>query len=112
MKNKVLEEHFKRTHRVEVHFNDREIEFIRRQAFETGLQVAVYLRDSGLQKVLYALPSAAEKEKLMRVRRDLGGMCNNLNQITKCMHQEGFGRNTLEIVELINKIDKIIPDGH
>jgi len=111
-KDSVLAEAAKRIHRVEIHFNDREMEFIRHKAFESGLQVAVFLRECGLQKTLYVLPSAAEKEKLMRVRRDLGGMCNNLNQITKQMHQEGFGRNAVEIAELINKIDKIIPDGY
>ncbi|MGF7230007.1 plasmid mobilization protein [Arachidicoccus sp.] len=112
MNKNVLLQVGKRTRRLELHLSEEETEIIRRKAFEAGLPVAVYLRECGLQKTLYSLPSVGEKEKLMRVRRDLGGMCNNLNQVTKQMHQEGFGRNALEIVELINKIDKIISDGY
>ena len=93
-------------------FSDLEYEAIRHKAYRSGLAVAVYLRECGLGKEIKEAMPAVEKKKIMELQRDLAGMGNNLNQITRRMHQEGFGAHAAEIVTIINKLDKIISHGY
>jgi heme oxygenase len=107
-----MEEAGKRIKRVELSFSVAEHEIIRQKAFKANLQLAVYLRECGLNKELKESMPAEERKKIQHLQRDLAGMGNNLNQAIKKMHQEGFGKHAAEIVGIINKIDKIISHGN
>ena len=98
----------KRTNRIEIRCSDEELAQLRNRAFAAGLQLAVYLRESGLGKELRVIPSPEEKEKLFKAQRCLSGIANNLNQIVKQIHIEGFIAQAEETVNLINAISKII----
>ena len=98
----------KRTNRIEIRCSDEELEIMRNRAFAAGLQLAVYLRESGLNKELRTVPSPEEKERLFKAQRCLSGVANNLNQIVRQMHIEGFTAQAKETVNLINAISEII----
>lgn len=102
----------KRNKRIELHCTQDEYQRIREKAFKANLSIAVYLRECGLSKELKEMLSPEEKKVYSTLQRNLAGIGNNLNQITKRMNQEGFGKNAVKIVELINKIDKILSYGN
>jgi hypothetical protein len=98
----------KRQKRIEIRLSNEEYETICQKAFKTRLQIAVYLRECGLNKKLQETLPIAELKKLQEQNRMISGLGNNLNQVVKKMHQEGFVKNAKEITELINKLQTII----
>jgi methionyl-tRNA synthetase len=98
----------KREKRVEARFSQSEYEIICHKAFKARLQTAVYLRECGLNKELKEALPVDQMQKIQAFYRIMAGIGNNLNQIVKKMHQEGFAKNAKEIIELINKLDEII----
>lgn len=98
----------KREKRVEARFSQSEYEIICKKAFKARLQTAVFLRECGLNKELKETLPIADLKKIQEYHRLMAGIGNNLNQIVKKMHQEGFAKNAKDIIELINKLDKII----
>ena len=98
----------KRQKRIEIRLSSEEYEIICQKAFKTRLQIAVYLRECGLNKKLQESIPIVELKKLQEQNRMISGLGNNLNQVVKKMHQEGFVKNAREITELINKLQTII----
>ncbi|HAO08584.1 MAG TPA: hypothetical protein DCQ50_16760 [Chryseobacterium sp.] len=97
-----------RNKRVELRFTEAEYQVVKEKARKADLPVAVYLREAGLSKVLKEMLTPELRKILNTDYRILAGIRNNLNQITKAMHQEGFGKHAPSVVGIINKIDKTL----
>lgn len=72
-----------------------------RQANRT---LAEYIRDSTFNAQIVAKHSPEE----IATMRSLVGMANNLNQLTKLSHQTGFHRTKNILMELLEKLKRIM----
>ena len=77
---------------------------IEEKAFLCRLSVSEYMRQSALNTEIKAALAIEDLEKT----KSLFNLGNNLNQITKKMHQQGLGKTAEEVEELIEKIKKIL----
>lgn len=84
---------------------------IREKAKRAGLRPADYLRDLAMHGKPRPRPSAEE----LQLYRDLTGMANNLNQLTKEAHQQNLPilvPRVLRILEEVNNALKKIRDDN
>ena len=72
-----------------------------RQANRT---LAEYIRDSTFNAQIMAKHSPEEAATM----RNLVGMANNLNQLTKLSHQAGFNRTKNILMELLEKLKAVM----
>jgi len=74
------------------------------KAEQAGLKVSDYLRDCALGKKIEPGRSTEELEAL----RNLPGLANNLNQLTKLAHQGGLERMSVKLLRILNELsDKL-----
>ena len=79
---KTKDERNLRRERLYIRVNAHEVEAIRRYAERAGLTVSQYARKRLLMEpVVAALP-----EGFNELRRDIAGLCNNVNQIARAVH--------------------------
>jgi Bacterial mobilisation protein (MobC) len=69
-----------------VRFTKAEYYVVKQKAAKAGLKVSIYIRQMALQGKIIARMSEEERHFV----RQLSGMANNLNQLTKKAHQEGL----------------------
>ena len=71
---------------------------------DTGKKPSHFLRDL----LLYGKVVAARTQEDRRQIRMLEGGCNNLNQLAKLAHQQGFSLLKGKILDLLDEFNKII----
>jgi hypothetical protein len=69
-----------------IRFSKTEYFIVKQQASRSGLKITVYIRQIALQGKIISRLNEEERQFV----RQLIGMANNLNQLTKKGHQEGF----------------------
>lgn len=73
-----------RTERIYVRVSTEEVEWIREYAAKAGLTVSEYARKRMMQEpVIEAIP-----EKVVQMKRDVAGLCNNVNQIARAVYMK------------------------
>ena len=87
-----------------IRFSKTEFFIIKQLALKAGLQITSYVRQTALHgKIISRL---SEEERLFV--RQLIGIANNLNQLTKKGHQEGFLTAVLLFEKYKNFIDELL----
>ena len=94
------------TKSVTVKFSKPDYEMLRRRSKNANRTLAEYIRESAFEARIVAKHSAEDAA----VIRNLTGMANNLNQLTKLSHQTGFYRTKNAVVELLNKLKEVLSD--
>ena len=94
------------TKSVTVKFSKPDYEKLRHRSKNANRTLAEYIRDSAFDARIVAKHSVEDAV----VIRNLTGMANNLNQLTKLSHQTGFYRTKNAIVELLNKLKEVLSD--
>lgn len=94
------------TKSVTVKFSKPDYEMLRRRSKNANRTLAEYIRESAFDAQIVAKHSAEDAA----VIRNLTGMANNLNQLTKLSHQTGFYRTKNIVVELLEKLKSIMND--
>ena len=69
-----------------------------------AITLAEYIRDSTFNAQIMAKHSPEEAATM----RNLVGMANNLNQLTKLSHQAGFNRTKNILMELLEKLKAVM----
>jgi len=87
-----------------VRFSKTEYFIVKQHAAKWGLKITVYIRQMALQGQIIARLSEEERQFV----RQLIGMANNLNQLTKMGHQEGFITSVLMFEKYKNVIDELL----
>lgn len=94
------------TKSVTVKFSKPDYEMLRHRSKNANRTLAEYIRDSAFNARLVAKHSSEDAA----VIRNLTGMANNLNQLTKLSHQTGFHRTKNVVMELLEKLKLIMND--
>ena len=94
------------TKSVTVKSSKPDYEMLRRRSKNANRTLAEYIRESAFEARIVAKHSAEDAA----VIRNLTGMANNLNQLTKLSHQTGFYRTKNAVVELLNKLKEVLSD--
>lgn len=94
------------TKSVTVKFSKPDYEKLRHRSKNANRTLAEYIRDAAFDARIIAKHSAEDAA----VIRNLTGMANNLNQLTKLSHQTGFYRTKNAVVELLNKLKEVLSD--
>ncbi len=93
-----------RDNQVKVSLSNSELEIIEQKAFKARLSLSAYFRNCGLGK---EIKQALTSEELALIR-DLAGISNNLNQVTKALHKEGVLKAATKVESVINHLEKIL----
>ena len=94
------------TKSVTVKFSKPDYEMLRHRSKNANRTLAEYIRDSAFDARIVAKHSAENAA----VIRNLTGMANNLNQLTKLSHQTGFYRTKNVVMEILAKLKEILND--
>ena len=94
------------TKSVTVKFSKPDYEMLRHRSKNANCTLAEYIRDSAFDARIVAKHSAEDAA----IIRNLTGMANNLNQLTKLSHQTGFYRTKNVVIELLEKLKSIMND--
>ena len=94
------------TKSVTVKFSKPDYEMLRHRSKNANRTLAEYIRDSAFDARIVAKHSADDAA----IIRNLTGMANNLNQLTKLSHQTGFYRMKNAVVELLNRLKEVLSD--
>ena len=84
--------------------NSEEKTKIKDLAYRANLPLAVFIRESALGQEIKAALSISEMTQI----RSLSYLGNNLNQVTKKMHQKGLVSSANEIDLILKKIQEIL----
>ena len=91
---------------VTVKFSKPSYEALRLRARKANRKLAEYIRESALNGVVVSGHNA----ETVAIAKNLIGMANNLNQLTKLSHQTGFYRTKNIVVELLAKLKEVLSD--
>ena len=94
------------TKSVTVKFSKPDYEKLRHRSKNANRTLAEYIRDAAFDTRIVAKHSTEDAV----IIRNLTGMANNLNQLTKLSHQTGFYRTKNIIMELLEKLKSIMND--
>ncbi|MDB9153513.1 plasmid mobilization protein [Parabacteroides distasonis] len=89
---------------VTVKFSRIDYERLLHRSRQANRSLAEFLRESAFNAQIVARHSIEETT----VMRNLVGMANNLNQLTKLSHQTGFYRTKNVVMELLEKLKVIM----
>ncbi len=87
-----------------IRFSKTEYFIVKQNASRSGLKITAYVRQMALQGKIISRLSEEERQLV----RQLIGMANNLNQLTKKGHQEGFLTAVLMFEKYKNSIDELL----
>jgi hypothetical protein len=87
-----------------VRFTRSEYTIIKERAIQAGLKAAPYLRQVANQSP----PRTRLTDEQMQILRKLIGMSNNINQIAKICHQEGYLKAFIKFEEIRRDLDAIL----
>ena len=94
------------TKSVTVKFSKPDSEKRRHRGVFIFFTLAEYIRDAAFEARIVAKHSAEDAA----IIRNLTGMANNLNQLTKLSHQTGFYRTKNIVMELLAKLKEVLSD--
>ena len=94
------------TKSVTVKFSKPDYEKLRHRSKNANRTLAEYIRDAAFDARIVAKHSAEDAA----IIRNLTGMANNLNQLTKLSHQTGFYRTKNVVMELLAKLKEVLSD--
>ena len=94
------------TKSVTVKFSKPDYEKLRHRSKNANRTLAEYIRDAAFDARIVAKHSAEDAT----IIRNLTGMANNLNQLTKLSHQTGFYRTKNVVIEVLEKLKSIMND--
>ena len=94
------------TKSVTVKFSKPDYEKLRHRSKTANRTLAEYIRDAAFEARIVAKHSAED----VAIIRNLTGMANNLNQLTKLSHQTGFYRTKNIVMEVLEKLKSIMSD--
>ena len=94
------------TKSVTVKFSKPDYEKLRHRSKNANRTLAEYIRDAAFDARMVAKHSTEDAT----VIRNLTGMVNNLNQLTKLSHQTGFYRTKNIVMEVLEKLKSIMSD--
>ena len=87
-----------------IRFTKAEYFIIKQKASKTGTNVCNYIREMAIHGKIISQLSEEERNYV----RQLTGMANNLNQLTKKAHQEGLFSVILLLEKYKNLVDEIL----
>ena len=91
---------------VTVKFSKPDYEMLRHRSKNANRTLTEYIRDSAFDAGIVAKHSTEDAT----IIRNLTGMANNLNQLTKLSHQTGFYRTRNVVMELLENLKSIMND--
>ena len=94
------------TKSVTVKFSKPDYEKLRHRSKNANRTLAEYIRDAAFDARIVAKHSTED----VAIIRNLTGMANNLNQLTKLSHQTGFYRTKNIVMEVLEKLKSIMSD--
>ena len=94
------------TKSVTVRFSKPDYEKLRHRSKNANRTLAEYIRDAAFDARIVAKHSAEDAT----VIRNLTGMANNLNQLTKLSYQTGFYRTKNVVMELLAKLKEVLSE--
>ena len=94
------------TKSVTVKFSKPDYEKLRHRSKNANRSLAEYIRDAAFDARIVAKHSTEDAT----VIRNLTGMANNLNQLTKLSHHKGFYRTKNIVMEVLEKLKSIMSD--
>ena len=94
------------TKSVTVKFSKPDYEMLRHRSKNANHTLAEYIRDSAFDARIVAKNSDEDAT----IIRNLTGMANNLNQLTKLSHQTGFYRTKNVVMKLLAKLKEVLSD--
>ena len=104
---KIIEGTLKK-HRITIRFNDIEYEMVCRDAEKAGLTLSKYIREHVIHgKVENHYYIVADFPKLDMITRELSGIGNNLNQLTRYFHMGGIRSQSMR-EELHKCMDEVM----
>ena len=92
------------TKSVTVKFSKPDYEKLRHRSKNANRTLAEYIRDAAFDARIVAKHSTED----VAIIRNLTGMANNLNQLTKLSHQTGFYRTKNIVMEVLEKLKSIM----
>jgi hypothetical protein len=87
-----------------IRFSKTEYFIVKQNASKSGLKITVYIR----QMAMHGKISPRLNEEERQIVRQLIGMANNLNQLTKMGHQEGFIISALMFEKYKNLVGELL----
>jgi len=87
-----------------VRFTKAEYYVVKQKASKAGQKISLYIRQMALQGKIIARMSDEERHFV----RQLSGMANNLNQLTKKAHQEGLLTAVLMFEKYKNLFEELL----
>ena len=92
------------TKSVTVKFSKPDYEKLRHRSKNANRTLAEYIRDAAFDARIVAKHSTED----VAIIRNLTGMANHLNQLTKLSHQTGFYRTKNIVMEVLEKLKSIM----
>ena len=89
---------------VTVKFSKPSYEALRLRARKANRKLAEYIRESALNGEVVSGHNA----ETVAIAKNLIGMANNLNQLTKLSHQRGFHETHVYVVDLLRRLKAIL----
>ena len=96
----------RRSKSVTVKFSKIDYETLRVRCRKANRRLSEYIRESALQSEV-VMPHTTESAGLYR---DLAGMANNLNQLTRLSHQTSLYHTSRKVDEVLDKVLAIISE--
>ena len=87
-----------------VKFSKPSYEALRLRASKANRKLAEYIRESALNGEVVSGHNA----ETVAIAKNLIGMANNLNQLTKLSHQRGFHETHVYVVDLLRRLKEIL----
>ena len=87
-----------------VKFSKPSYEALRLRARKANRKLAEYIRESALNGEVVSGHNA----ETVAIAKNLIGMANNLNQLTKLSHQRGFHETHVYVVDLLRRLKEIL----
>ena len=89
---------------VTVKFSKPSYEALRLRARKANRKLAEYIRESALNGEVVS----GHNTETVAIAKNLIGMANNLNQLTKLSHQRGFHETHVYVMDLLRKLKTIL----
>lgn len=101
---KEIPEADKRTKRIVLHVTEATYAELKAQSKASGRPLAVLVRSMTRPQRRVLTPEQ------FGVLRQLAGMANNLNQLAKCGHQDGFGVVADQVAQAANQLSRLLDE--
>ena len=85
-------------------FSKPSYEALRLRARKANRKLAEYIRESALNGEVVS----GHNTETVAIAKNLIGMANNLNQLTKLSHQRGFHETHVYVVDLLRRLKEIL----